>query len=70
MKNHEIEIEIGPHGEVRATISGVKGKGCLKYAELLEQIVGKITSQELTSEYYEPDEAVEIRPVQQSRIQR
>ena len=60
MAQHDIEIEIRRNGEVRAHIKGAKGKGCLTYAKLLQQIVGKLKSQQLTSEYYEPDEKVRI----------
>ena len=38
MENHDIEIEIGPDGKVRAHVKGVKGKGCLDLAKLLESI--------------------------------
>lgn len=60
MAKHEMEIEITPAGEVKVHIKGVKGKSCLTYAKMMEEIVGKIASQQLTSEYYEPDEKVKI----------
>jgi len=60
MAQHDIEIEISKTGEVKVLIKGVKGKGCLKYAEFLTQIVGEVKSQRLTSEYYEPDEDAKI----------
>ena len=62
MNMHDIEIEICKDGKVKATVSGAKGKGCVRSMELLEEIVGRISSQEFSSEYYEPDEVVEIRP--------
>lgn len=60
MAQHNIEIEISRTGEVTVTVKGVKGKGCLKYADFLAEIVGKVKSQQLTSEYYEPDEEAKI----------
>ena len=60
MESHEILIEIGPDGKVRAEIRGAKGKACLKYAQLLESIIGKETERELTSEYYEPESTTSI----------
>lgn len=53
MAEHNIEIEISKAGEVTAHIKGVKGKGCLAYGKILEEVVGTIKSQQLTSEYYE-----------------
>ncbi|MGD0077687.1 MAG: DUF2997 domain-containing protein [Sedimentisphaerales bacterium] len=55
MAQHEVEITISKTGEVRVHIKGVKGKGCLEYAEWLKNVVGKVKDQKLTSEYYEPD---------------
>ena len=60
-KREEFEIEIDKSGETKVHLRGIKGKACLKYTEFLEQIIGKIKSQELTSEYYEPDLDVEIK---------
>ena len=60
MAQHEIDIEISKTGEVKVSIRGVKGKGCLKYAEFLAQLVGEVKSQQLTSEYYAPEETANI----------
>jgi len=62
MDTHDLEIEIDKHGKVRVHIKGVKGKGCLEYAQLLAGIVGKEEGKELTAEYYEPDVPVQIAP--------
>jgi hypothetical protein len=62
MDPHDIEIEIGKDGKVHAHIRGAKGKGCLDYAKLLESIVGREVSREMTAEHFEPDGVVEIRP--------
>jgi hypothetical protein len=60
MKQHDLEIEIGRDGRVKVKISGAKGKSCLEYAKFLQEIVGKLQKQELTAEYYEPEEQVRI----------
>jgi len=60
MAQHDIQIEIAKTGEVKVSIKGVKGKGCLKYVEFLKQVVGEEVSRRLTSEYYEPDEQAKI----------
>ena len=35
-------------------VKGAKGPACLEYAKFLTKIVGKVKSEQLTSEYYEP----------------
>lgn len=60
-RREEFEIEIDKSGETKIHLKGIKGKACLEYTKLLEQIIGKIKSQELTSEYYEPELDVEIK---------
>lgn len=60
MAAKEIEIEILKTGEVKVHVKGVKGPKCLEYAKLFERIVGPEQSQELTSEYYEPESHVGI----------
>ncbi len=46
MKEHELEIEILKDGSVKVHVKGAKGEGCLQYAKMLEEIVGKIGSQQ------------------------
>jgi hypothetical protein len=60
MESHDLEIEIGKDGKVRVKTAGAKGKSCLEYARLVEQIVGRTLNQELTAEFYEPDSRVQI----------
>ena len=58
MAQHDIEITISKDGQVRVHVKGAKGKACLEYAKWLAGVVGKVKSQQLTSEYYEPDSKV------------
>lgn len=58
MDTHEFDITIGKDGRVRAEIKGSRGKRCLALADLLQQIVGREESRELTSDYYQPDTKV------------
>jgi hypothetical protein len=60
MAQHDVEITISKTGEVKVHVKGVKGKGCLEYAEWLAEVVGKVKDRQLTSEYYEPDTKVKI----------
>lgn len=55
MPQHEVEITISKEGEVKVHIKGMKGKGCIEYANWLTKIIGKVKEQQLTSEYYEPE---------------
>jgi hypothetical protein len=50
----ELEITIGPDGEVQVTVKCVKGQSCVSETKFLEDALGNtIESRELTSEYYE-----------------
>jgi hypothetical protein len=61
MPQREFEMTITPNGEVKLHIHGYKGKGCLAAVKLIEQMVGRVKSQQQTSEYYEPEEEVRFR---------
>ena len=58
MAHREYEITISADGKVEVEIRGHPGKSCLEVAKFFEQIVGQQTSQELTREFYEPDQEV------------
>jgi hypothetical protein len=45
---------------VEVEISGYKGKGCLEAMKIFQEIVGELRSQNLTHEYYAPEEDVRI----------
>ena len=60
MAQHEVEITISKQGEVRVHVKGVKGKGCQEYGKWLANVVGKVKSEQLTSEYYEPETKARI----------
>ena len=66
MSQRELEIVIGPDGSVQVLVQGYKGKSCLEAARLLEQLVGEMKSQQMTSEFYEPEEQVRYRIEQRS----
>jgi hypothetical protein len=56
MRQHDVEITISKSGEVKVHIKGIKGKSCLKFGAFLADVVGKVKSQQMTSEFYEPEE--------------
>jgi len=61
MPQREFEITIGKTGEVELHLKGFKGRACLDAVKIFEEIVGKMKSQQQTSEFYEPDEQVQYR---------
>ncbi|MEW6556996.1 MAG: DUF2997 domain-containing protein [Elusimicrobiota bacterium] len=56
----EMEIEILPDGETKVHIKGIKEKKCIEYVEIFKKLIGKLKSQKLTSEYYEPETSINI----------
>lgn len=67
MEPHELRIEIGRDGKVRVRTGNVKGRSCLEYVRLVEEIVGRPLSRELTAEFYEPDSNVRIDEARRQR---
>lgn len=49
----EIEVVIGPDGEVRLTTHGLKGQACLEETRALEAALGKVKARTKTSEFYQ-----------------
>lgn len=60
MPQREFEITIAPDGSVELHVKGYKGKSCLEAMKIFEQVVGEMKAQRETSEFYEPDEHVQI----------
>ena len=60
MPQREFEITIAPDGSVEVHVKGYKGKSCLEAMKIFEQVVGEMKSRRETSEFYEPDEHVQI----------
>lgn len=57
MAKKQLKIKLLPNGEIKMQTLGIKGKKCLDYSKLLEELAdAKIVSQELTAEYYETEE--------------
>ncbi|MBP1906555.1 hypothetical protein J2Z32_003217 [Paenibacillus turicensis] len=55
----KIQIQIFPDGQIKAEVMGVKGKGCMDYLEVLEQLLdAEIVDSEYTAEYYETEQVV------------
>jgi hypothetical protein len=51
----EIEISIGPEGDVHISTKGVRGKACLELVKFLEESLGEVTDRKLKPEYYEQE---------------
>jgi hypothetical protein len=69
MAQHEVEISISKTGEVKVHVKGVKGKACLQYAKWLTEVIGKVKSQQMTSELYEPETKARIDLYQDLKAQ-
>jgi Protein of unknown function (DUF2997) len=55
----ELEITIGPDGEVKVLVKCIKGASCVAETKFLEEALGDtIESRELTDEYYEQPQGV------------
>ncbi len=65
MAEQELEITISPEGKVTVHTHGLKGEACLKYAQLLVEILGREETLEKTSEYYETQQVESHVRVQQ-----
>jgi len=69
MSQEELEIEIDATGKVTMRTKGVKGPVCMKYADLLAQIIGREESREKTHEFLEAQEHV-VRRVDVKQMRR
>ena len=50
----ELEITIGPNGEVQVLVKCIKGASCTEETKFLEEALGNtIESREMTSDYYQ-----------------
>ena len=54
-KRVDIDLAIEPDGKVRFTVSGIKGKGCLKYAEAIKKALNAEGETDFTHEYWEEE---------------
>jgi hypothetical protein len=48
----ELEITIGPDGELRIVTHGLRGQACLAETRDLEKAVGEVKTREKTREFY------------------
>ncbi len=60
MPQREFEITIAADGSVELHVKGYKGRSCLEAMKIFERVVGELKSQRVTSEFYEPDEQVQL----------
>jgi hypothetical protein len=71
MKKVELDIQILPGGEVVCKVKGAPGKACLKYKELLAEILqAEETQLEKTDEFYQEDVKVRGKSDAEQRLRR
>lgn len=64
MNDKKIQIKITEDGEIRAETIGIKGKDCLEYIKLLEELLeAETVDSNYTEEYYQ----MEIESVRQNK---
>ncbi len=57
----QIEIKIRPDGKIEAETFGVKGKKCMDYLKIIEQLTdAKTYDSDYTSDYFEEDNSIEF----------
>jgi hypothetical protein len=67
-RQEELEIEIDPNGQVRVHVKGAGGERCLEYVEVFRRLLGPVTDEKLTPEYYEAETRVQAHVEQRSRF--
>ena len=56
MTEKKLKIKLLPDGSIEMTTVGIKGKKCVDYVKLLEELTdSKTRKQEFTPEYYEKE---------------
>ena len=60
MDRPEFDITISRTGKVTVEVKGVKGPRCLRYADLIKEIVGREEERRFTADFYAPDAQVRI----------
>ena len=57
MAKKQLKIKLLPNGEIQMETIGIKGKKCVDYVKIMEEIADiKIERREFTSEYYEEEQ--------------
>lgn len=60
METKQIEIRIYKDGTIKSKTKNIKGKSCMKYLKLLENISeAQVVDSEFTKEYYEVEQNIE-----------
>lgn len=57
----QLEIEIDAHGRVQVHVKGMPGKRCLDYVKIFQELLGPVTDQQPTEEFYQ--ETVQVDQV-------
>ena len=67
MASKQLEVTLYPNGEMSVETHNIKGKACMKYMEIFEELLGaQITDSAFTEEYYEQEtmESLEVDEVE------
>ncbi len=59
-----IEVIVSTQGQTRVETKGFSGSTCREASRFIEQALGKVAGEQLTSEYYRQTEAESLRQQQ------
>ncbi len=63
----EVRVTIDDDGNVKVSVFGAAGKGCLELTKELEELLGGAVEREFTSEYYQATDVRETEKVKTSK---
>jgi hypothetical protein len=52
-RGEELEIQIDAAGRVQVHVKGMPGKRCLDYVKVFQELLGPVTDQRPTEEFYQ-----------------
>ena len=59
MRTKIIEITVSPNGETTVQTKGFSGSACRDASQAIEALLGRRTSEQLTSEFYQESEQLQ-----------
>lgn len=65
----KITLKISPDGRIEAETHGIKGKSCLQYIRMIEQLTGaQVVDSDFTEEYRETPQLLTAEETEEVRV--